>query len=206
MDEETTLCPYCEKVISLPDQWQGNTLKCPCCAGHFLVPGTAEKVSIFTGLKKFAVFSGRATLREFWLTFIFLLLLSFLDLTVTVAFSITSSPEYEHISAVFYFVILLALFIPLLSAAVRRLHDSGFSGWWLLVFLLPFGSLVLLFLLCKRGTPGSNRFGADPRQGGRESRLVLVLGVPCFLIMSIFLTPALVGAFLVLGLQEFLWV
>jgi uncharacterized membrane protein YhaH (DUF805 family) len=51
---------------------------------------------------------------------------------------------------------------PLLSAAVRRLHDVGFSGWWLLLLLLPLGVGVLGILLCWPGADGPNRYGPRP--------------------------------------------
>ncbi|MGK3373215.1 DUF805 domain-containing protein, partial [Citrobacter youngae] len=47
----------------------------------------------------------------------------------------------------------------------RRLHDTDRSAWWLLVLLIPIvGWLVIIIFNCQNGTPGSNRFGADPKQ------------------------------------------
>jgi uncharacterized membrane protein YhaH (DUF805 family) len=57
----------------------------------------------------------------------------------------------------------LALLLPNLAVAVRRLHDTDRSGWWLLIALLPLiGLIVLIVFFCIRGTPGPNRFGPDP--------------------------------------------
>ena len=54
----------------------------------------------------------------------------------------------------------LALLLPNLAVAARRLHDTDRSGWWLLLSLIPIiGTLVLLYFLVLRGTEGSNRFG-----------------------------------------------
>ncbi len=60
-------------------------------------------------------------------------------------------------------IVALGLMLPQISAAVRRLHDLGHSGWWYLIGLIPFaGGLILLALFCFEGTPGENRFGPNP--------------------------------------------
>ena len=68
------------------------------------------------------------------------------------------------------------LFATLLSQAVRRLHDQARGGGWLLVLLLPvLGPLLVGFLLLfKRGTPGENQYGEDPRLAGRDYLKVAV--------------------------------
>jgi len=54
----------------------------------------------------------------------------------------------------------LALFIPSLAAAIRRLHDTSRSGWWLLIGFVPFvGWIILIVLLAAEPTPGSNEYG-----------------------------------------------
>lgn len=51
----------------------------------------------------------------------------------------------------------------MLAAGVRRLHDTGRSGWWLLVSLVPIvGGIILLVLLASAGEPGPNRYGPPP--------------------------------------------
>ena len=63
-------------------------------------------------------------------------------------------------------VFALAVMLPSLAVAVRRLHDSDKSGWWILLGLTGIGGLVLLIFYLLDGTPGRNRFGADPK--GRQ--------------------------------------
>ena len=59
----------------------------------------------------------------------------------------------------------LAILIPSISVATRRLHDVDKSGWWqLLHFILIIGSVVILIWMLKPGTTGSNRFGDDPKE------------------------------------------
>ena len=58
----------------------------------------------------------------------------------------------------------MAIFIPNLAVAVRRLHDQDKSGWWILIGFVPLiGGIWLLVLYCLDGTPGPNRFGPDPK-------------------------------------------
>ena len=64
--------------------------------------------------------------------------------------------------SVFYILSALALLVPSVAVAVRRLHDTDRSGWWYLVVLVPFvGAILLIVWFCTKGTSGPNRFGAD---------------------------------------------
>ncbi len=64
-----------------------------------------------------------------------------------------------------------AVIIPTLAVAVRRLHDTDRSGWWILISLVPLiGSIVLLVFYVMDSTPGQNRFGPNPK--GATSRVV----------------------------------
>jgi uncharacterized membrane protein YhaH (DUF805 family) len=87
-------------------------------------------------LKKYADFSGTAVRSEFWWFYLFNVLV-----TVLLYFS----PD------VINFIGLVALLIPSLSSASRRLHDTGRSGWWQLLILIPFiGALVLIVFLAQK--------------------------------------------------------
>ena len=52
-----------------------------------------------------------------------------------------------------------ATFLPSLSIAIRRLHDRNISGWWSLLFITPFGLLLLIPLICK-GNEEVNKYGS----------------------------------------------
>lgn len=57
----------------------------------------------------------------------------------------------------------IALFVPELAMSVRRMHDIGKSGWWLLIGFIPLvGGIILLIWACKAGDPGDNIYGSDP--------------------------------------------
>ena len=58
----------------------------------------------------------------------------------------------------------LAVLVPSIAVSVRRLHDTGRSGWWLLIGLVPLiGSLWLIVLLCLDSQPETNKWGANPK-------------------------------------------
>ena len=66
----------------------------------------------------------------------------------------------------------LILFLPSLALAVRRLHDTGKSGWWYLIGVIPIvsyiGGLVLLVFYCTDGEAGTNKWGPNPKEGHQD--------------------------------------
>ena len=57
----------------------------------------------------------------------------------------------------------LVVFVPSLAVSVRRLHDVGKSGWWLLIALTGIGVFYLLYLFVTDGEAGDNQFGSNPK-------------------------------------------
>jgi uncharacterized membrane protein YhaH (DUF805 family) len=115
-----------------------------------------------TVLKKYAVFSGRARRKEFWMFFLF-------DMIFTIVAAILDNILGTAIEDVGYGLIYilysLAVLLPYLAVSVRRLHDVGKSGWFLLIALIPIvGAIWLLVLMCTDGTPGKNEYGANPKK------------------------------------------
>ena len=114
-------------------------------------------------LKKFADFSGRAPRAEYW-WFYLLIIIGYVVATILdsmLGFGQAVGP-YGVIMCLFA----LAMLIPSLAAAIRRLHDTDKSGWWLLIGLVPLiGAIVLIVFFVTQGTVGDNRFGADPYGG-----------------------------------------
>lgn len=111
-------------------------------------------------LKKYAVFSGRARRKEYWMfvlfNIIFTIVASALD---TVIFGIA----FEGFGPL-YVVYALAVLVPGLAVSVRRLHDVGKSGWYLLVNLIPIaGGIWYLVLVCTDSQPGANKYGPNPK-------------------------------------------
>ena len=111
-------------------------------------------------IKKYIVFWGRASRKEFWSYMLFLLFLGLgVALLDTFKGNYNSETGEGFWSDIFY--ILTAL--PTLGVTVRRLHDVDWSGWWWLVSVTGIGMLFLIVLFCKEGTDGENRFGPKPR-------------------------------------------
>lgn len=102
--------------------------------------------------KHYVDFAGRATRTNYWM-FVLFNFLVFLVLSVILSF-------FGDVGNVIYFLLTLAVLLPSLGIAVRRLHDTDRSGWWLLITLIPFiGTIVLLVFLVLPSTQGANRFG-----------------------------------------------
>ncbi len=107
---------------------------------------------------KYAVFSGRATRKEYWM---FILINSII--TVALSFLFDNIKGLAFIPTIYG----LATLIPILAIGCRRLHDVGKSGWWLLIMLVPFiGSLVLLVFAVMDSQTGTNKYGPNPKGEG----------------------------------------
>jgi uncharacterized membrane protein YhaH (DUF805 family) len=99
-------------------------------------------------LKKYAVFSGRASRREYWM---FVLINLGISLALIALEAMLGGKGY------IYNLYSLAVFLPSLGAAIRRMHDTNRSGWWI---LLP---IVNIVFLAQDSQPGTNRFGPNPK-------------------------------------------
>lgn len=113
-------------------------------------------------LKRYAVFSGRSRRKEFWMFFLFCVIVGVLTamLDAILGFGWDGYGPINLLASI-------ALLIPSIAVAVRRLHDTDRSGWWVLLSLIPIlGGLALLALCCLDGTLGPNRFGDDPKSRG----------------------------------------
>ncbi len=114
--------------------------------------------AVRTCLSKYATFSGRAGRPEFWWWVLAVILVSIVaNIIDAIVFGV--GPEGQSIG-VLSGLLGLALILPQLAVAARRLHDTDRSAWWLLIGLIPVvGFLVLLWFYIQKGTPGTNRFG-----------------------------------------------
>lgn len=147
--------------------------------------------AIKTCMRKYATFSGRASRSEFWwfylFTFIVSILAGVID-TFVLGLSFEDNGPLQSIAS-------LGFLLPTLAATVRRLHDTGRSGWLILVpvgglllgvmmalvggvvfmFLIIVAALVLqLVWLCQASEPGANRFGPNPFDDASGAELAKV--------------------------------
>ena len=114
-------------------------------------------------LKKYADFSGRASRSEYWWFYLLIIIVYAVAMIVD---SVIGTDQAFGPYGIVMAISMLALLIPSLAAAVRRLHDTDRSGWWLLIAFIPLiGAIVLLVFFVTQGTTGSNRFGEDPYGG-----------------------------------------
>ncbi|MET7368302.1 DUF805 domain-containing protein [Streptomyces sp. NPDC005566] len=105
-------------------------------------------------LKNYAGFSGRARRKEYWMFALFNVIIAGVLLGIGAAID-TQIP---------YIIYILAVIIPSLAVVVRRLHDTGRSGWWFLISFVPLvGGIILLVFMCSEGTHEANEYGANPK-------------------------------------------
>jgi uncharacterized membrane protein YhaH (DUF805 family) len=111
------------------------------------------QTAVRTCLAKYADFNGRALRSEYWWFY-----LAIIGVYVLLALLLGGSVLGSLLTGVFA----LGVLLPSLAAGVRRLHDTGRSGWFLLLGLIPFVNFYLLYLLIIRGDEGPNEYGPPP--------------------------------------------
>lgn len=116
---------------------------------------TVEHMNYYTDvLRKYAVFGGRASRKQYWMFFLIN------NIIIAILWGICFALH----NLVLYWLYLLVLFVPGIAVGVRRLHDTDHSGWWYLVGLIPLvGAIILIVLMVTDSTPGQNRFGPNPK-------------------------------------------
>jgi uncharacterized membrane protein YhaH (DUF805 family) len=107
------------------------------------------KEAVQQALKNYANFKGRSTRPQYWWFYLFAIICSYAPILIASAVDMPMIATIGTIAS-------LALLIPNLAAGVRRLHDVGKSGWFLLV---PIYNLILLL---SNTQPGENKWGPDP--------------------------------------------
>jgi uncharacterized membrane protein YhaH (DUF805 family) len=108
------------------------------------------------GFDHYAKFDGRASRSSFWWWVLFVVIASIVANILDSAIDIS----------IFSIIVSLGLLLPGLSKAIRRLHDTGRSGWWVLIGLIPLiGFIVLLIFYLEKSDPVANEYGAAPDTG-----------------------------------------
>jgi uncharacterized membrane protein YhaH (DUF805 family) len=114
-------------------------------------------------LGKYAVFTGRARRSEYWFFVLFsCLIVIALGAAGLYVAKLTGGPPTLAEYLVDFFSLLI--FIPSLAVSVRRLHDIGMNGWWVLLNFVPLGGLVLIVLFCQDSQSGDNSYGPNPKE------------------------------------------
>jgi uncharacterized membrane protein YhaH (DUF805 family) len=113
-------------------------------------------------LRNYAGFSGRARRKEYWMFTLFSIIFSIVASLLDGALDTKVGPDGSL--GLISMVYSLAVFIPSLAVGVRRLHDIGKSGWYLLIVFIPLAGVIwLLVLLCTEGQRGANEYGENPK-------------------------------------------
>ena len=104
--------------------------------------------------KNYVNFNGRARRKEYWMYTLF---------NVIACFIVILLDGLLGLSYILFAIYALATILPTLAVAVRRLHDTGKSGWWLLLQFVPFCNILLFFFCLIDSTPGTNQYGENPK-------------------------------------------
>jgi uncharacterized membrane protein YhaH (DUF805 family) len=106
-------------------------------------------------VKNYVGFQGRARRKEYWMFFLFNLIIGLV---------IGFVEGLLNLSQVLSTLYSLAILLPSLAVGVRRLHDTGRSGLWLLIGLIPLiGLIVLLVFFCEDSKENENQYGPNPK-------------------------------------------
>ena len=117
-------------------------------------------------LKQYADFSGRARRKELWMFFLFNIIFAIVAMVLDNVLGLTFNLYGQSLGyGWLYLIYCLAVFIPGLAVAVRRLHDIGKSGWNYFIGLIPLvGAIILLVWFCKDSQAGENKWGVNPKE------------------------------------------
>ena len=112
-------------------------------------------------LQNFSDFRGRARRSEYWYFALF-------NFMICIALYIVGS--IVHLGNVLEYIYTLVVLVPSIAVGVRRLHDTGRSGWWLLIGLIPLlGWIALIIFFVEDGKPGANQWGPNPKEVGETA-------------------------------------
>ena len=103
--------------------------------------------------KQYATFTGRATRTQYWMFVLF----------YVIFYVVLSIIDNVLGTMILTLIFSLALLIPSISIAARRLHDTGRSGWWQLIVLIPVIGIIVLIVFLVLESQGDNEYGAAPQ-------------------------------------------
>ena len=115
--------------------------------------------------ENYANFDGRARRSEYWYFMLFNVIISIVLNILAGVFGSISGTLAMIVSGIAG-LYSLAVLVPGIAVGVRRLHDTGKSGWLMLLGLVPIANFYLIYLLAIEGTPGDNEFGSNPKMIG----------------------------------------
>ena len=115
--------------------------------------------AIKAGFQKYFDFRSRSCRSEYWFWLLFICIGSIVFSIMDLGTAGVDASGFGPFSLLFE----LGILIPWLAVSIRRLHDIGQSGWWILLSVIPFvGWIILIVWAATKGTEGANQFGEDP--------------------------------------------
>lgn len=126
---------------------------------------------IFAPYRRYFDFRGRSSRSEYWGFMALILMLWAVTVVLGYSFggrledgALVGGSAIVDVLNMAYTLFVLGSFIPIFTVTIRRLHDAGHSGFWLLIYLVPLiGALFMLYMMFKTGDIGTNAYGPDPR-------------------------------------------
>lgn len=110
----------------------------------------------------YANFEGRARRQEYWMFTLINVLIFFV--LAFVSGLLADSGDASVIPIIIIGVYFLAILVPSIAVTVRRLHDTGKSGWYYLLSFIPYiGGIIMLVFTVQNGDVGLNQYGPDPK-------------------------------------------
>ena len=111
-------------------------------------------------MKNYVGFSGRASRSEYWFYALFYIIFAIIVGMIDGALGMVDPETGVGTLGVIY---VLIHFLPGLAVGFRRLHDTGRSGWWILINIIPLiGMLIFLFFMVIAGDDNDNEYGPSP--------------------------------------------
>ena len=104
-------------------------------------------------MRKYVQFTGRATRQQYWM-FVLIYMVIYIVLAV-----IDAVLGLGFLTVIYSLVLL----VPSLSAGARRLHDTGRSGWWQLIYLVPLIGLIVMIVFLVQDSHPDNQYGPNPK-------------------------------------------
>lgn len=118
-------------------------------------------------LKNYAKFNGRARRKEYWFFVLFSTIVTAILIAIDASLGLINYRSGFGVLSGIYTLIVL---IPSIAVAVRRLHDTNRSGWWMFILLIPLvGGIVIFVFMLLDSKPGNNRFGTNPKEISEEN-------------------------------------
>ncbi len=112
-------------------------------------------------LSRWQDYQGRSRRREYWY---FYLTSMIVGLAAQLVLGMLTPVFGSTLCTLLLLLVGIAIFIPYIAVLIRRLHDTGKSGWWALLNLIPLlGPIIIIIFTVQDSQPGGNQWGANPK-------------------------------------------